>query len=204
MAYFDNFENVLYDFSINTDRTEERNIVMDVMKRFTLHIDAKDILTFTEPYLIQVGETAEVIAYRLYGDMNLNWTIMFINGNFDVYSDWPMAYEQVVEYSKVKYGEDNLNKIHHWERVPEMMEVGMVVYDGDVLDTAKSGLVFWPNNMCQYADKEDNLQDMFEIATYTNLEHEIRENELKRYIRVIRPQFIAEFIKLYGDSAING
>ena len=209
MSYFKLFPNVRYDFSVKTDKTDIIDVVQDMMLRSSLYVDKKDVSLFFMPYTVQEGETPEIIAYNLYGDPQLHWVVMFVNHVFDIYNDWPLPMMSLYDYCVNKYGADKLDRVHHWEILPDQMEVGSVVYsDAGVLQKELSGLVFNTLNgvdtYIQYVSDVENGNDFtrYEFATYTNYEYEIRENEIKRYIKVIRPAFIAEFVKLFNASLL--
>ena len=39
--------------------------------------------------MLKKGETPEMIADKLYGDPNLHWIVMYVNGITDRYHQWP-------------------------------------------------------------------------------------------------------------------
>lgn len=213
MSYFNKFSHIKYDFTTKTDLVDQIDIVQDLMTRSTLYVESTDSNLFFQPYLVQEGEKPEVIAYNMYGDPQLHWTVMFVNQVFDIYSDWPLDSASLSQYCIDKYGADKINLIHHWEILPDQMEIGRVVYDTTIegstttytLRTDLSGLIF-ANGKVRYesAVVEGALYDEYEYATYTNFEHEVRLNELKRRIKIIRPQFIGKFVSMFNDSLING
>lgn len=200
MSYFDKFDTVKYDFTINTDKADVIDTVQDITRRASLFIKESDLLVLTSPYRISDGERPEITAGKLYGDPSLCWTILFINGITDIYDQWPLSSNALEEYCKAKYGADKLGNIHHWEQLPEKYEIGQVVYQDGVLDLSKSGLIF---NGSKFKYKSTPNSSWKDYVTYTNLEHEIRMNDIKSVIRVVRPEYIASFVDLHNKSIIN-
>jgi hypothetical protein len=56
-------------------------------------------------YSIQEGDTPEIIADKYYDDSYKYWIIMYSNQLMDPMWDWPMDYNQFVDYLNSKYGQ---------------------------------------------------------------------------------------------------
>ena len=73
-----------------------------------------DNMAMMNLYDIEDGQKPEHIAYDVYGSVDYYWLILICNNIIDPYHDWPKSELDVVEFSKQRYGDDNLNKVHHY------------------------------------------------------------------------------------------
>lgn len=145
--------------------------VRDIFRRVSI-IEANLNNYNLEYYTILDGEQPEDVAYKLYGDAKLYWTIMLANNIIDPYNDWYVSTEVLEAYTKQKYGEDFLNVHHHWI-LPERPEV-CVEYDRDKLASG-------------------------EILPVTNLEHEVILNDARQEIQVVSKTDIRDFVKEFRN-----
>jgi hypothetical protein len=65
-------------------------------------------------YQIKDYDTPENICYRLYGDSSLSWILFYFNSIIDPFFDWPLNTNELRKYCINKYGENNLDTVHHW------------------------------------------------------------------------------------------
>lgn len=56
------------------------------------------------PYVVKDGERPDNVAYKFYGDPNLDWVVLLSNEMYNVYEDWPLSSIQFENYIIDKYG----------------------------------------------------------------------------------------------------
>ncbi len=56
------------------------------------------------PYVVKEGERPDYIAYKFYGDSNLDWVILLSNEIYNIYDEWPRNSVDFEEYLIEKYG----------------------------------------------------------------------------------------------------
>lgn len=106
---------MLYTFDIGgkivtkivTDTTFNVRVLKTVLENITIY----------DEYIIRDGETPEIISDKVYGTPLYHWVLMLINQRFDYYKDFPMSYDNLLNYVQSKYGFGNENLIHHYEDV---------------------------------------------------------------------------------------
>ena len=174
--YFDSFPVIRYG---STDGTIKN--VTNLLRRVAVRSKVKTNSSLFDTYDVKNGETPEIIADKLYDDPKLHWIIMLVNNVTDRYHDWPMSEQQFNSYLNEKYS--NPDGIHHYEISQESGDTTqkIEVYDPDLLSSTSAG------------DVSDS--DAYNSATaITNREFEESEQDKKRKIRLLDPQYIQQFV----------
>ena len=174
--YFANFPIIPYDSVGNG----EFKYVTNLLKRVALRTKVKTNTLLYDTYDVKEGETPEMLAYKLYGSVDLHWVILYINGITDRYHQWPMSTPQYLAFLNDKY--TNPDGVHHYE---------ITQTSGDTTVTIDIGT--------------DNTEHSG-ATTITNREYEEERQDTLRKIRLLDPayidQFVEEFENLMGESIL--
>lgn len=144
-------------------------------------------------YTIQQGETPEQVSNKQYGSPDWYWTILILNNIIDVHQDWPISdYELDLAIEK-NYG-NTQDKIKFWE-TKERYEGNNLVLEGGVIieynqDTSAQQVAGYYPSYTFTTPSGSILSGSQVMAPVTNREFEYRENEKKKEIFLIRPQFL--------------
>jgi len=168
--YFKNFKHVLYDFTVKTDSSVNIDTVQDLTTRVSTYITPKELDMLCELYMIKDGETPEMIANSFYENPLLHWVILYINEITDFYSDWPMSELQLVNHCTTVYGS--------------------ALYD-------TRWTVKIPENIVMDRHLIENLYGSAYAVDVTNWDYEVQQNEQKRFIKVIKPIYVGEFVNKF-------
>ena len=109
--YFSKFPTILY--APNVDVNSAR-VATDVTKRVVMSRMLRDNAVFFEDYIINDGETPELVAYKYYGNQYLHWIVLLANMVADIKSDGPMRETVFEKYIDDKYG-DTKYDIKYWQ-----------------------------------------------------------------------------------------
>ena len=162
--YFENFPVIPYD-SLGDYTTKD---VTNILRRVALRTNVRTNVLLYDTYDVREGETPESIADKLYDDSELHWVIMIVNNITDRYHGWPMNGAQFLQYLNDKYS--NVDGVHHYE---------IAQTSGDTTQIINIGT--------------DNTN--YPSATLiTNREYEQAEQDKKRKIRLLDPQYIQQFV----------
>lgn len=109
MSYFAEFPYINYTLPNNTNKfLKNISFKPEIIER------VKNERSSFETYTLKDGDTVELVAHKLYGDVNLHWAIMVANNMISPYFDFPLSVNQFDEYIfqkyKSQYDSDN-NKI---------------------------------------------------------------------------------------------
>ena len=170
MSYFSQFPVIPYDALGDG----EAKIVTNILKRVVARSQVSEQTTMFDTYTVKDGETPEMIAHRLYDDINLHWVVLLFNNVKDRYHDWPMSNLQFEAYLKDKY--DNVNGVHHYE-----------ITETSGHQTTKID-VGTNNSIYPSADSISNYD--FEAT---------RQDQL-RQIKLLYPQYVDRFVKEFHEK----
>jgi hypothetical protein len=155
-------------------------------------------------YMVQSGETPEQISEKKYGSTDWYWTILLLNNIIDVYNDWPLADYELDKSIENKYG-DKQNDVKFWE-TNELYEGNILILKGGQIIEYNEGRPqqqaagYYPS----YLNSQNQLVSVFTLTTpsglvlsgsqvmtpVTNREFEYRENQNKKEIFIIRPEYL--------------
>lgn len=117
MNYFNYLPTVLYT---DLTRTDDQGAVSltNILTRSAFLKEIVDNSALFYEYQVKDGETAEIIADKLYNDPHRAWIVLLFNNLMNPYYDFPLTSEQLHDLIEEKYGqtiEDSQTTIHHYE-----------------------------------------------------------------------------------------
>ena len=176
--YFKSFPVIPYDSKGDLQFKDVTNL----LRRVGMRTKLKTNTFLYDTYSVKEGETPEMIAHKLYGDSELHWIVLLVNEITDRYHQWPMSGMQFLDYINDKYS--NPDGIHHYETTQTSGDRKIKLeVENDVDEDAYTGL-----------------------TPITNREYEENEQDKKRKIRLVDPNFIGQFVdefeKLMKESII--
>ena len=173
--YFETFPKRQYDI----DNSGNTKIVTDIFRRVKVRNKISDNVILFDKYDVQEGEKPEDIAYKIYGEADYFWVVTLINNVVNRYYDWPLDEFVFQQYVADKYS--NPDGIHHYEVTQSS---GKQTGEGPA----------------DYTHKLEVNSTHPGAQSVSNREYEQREQDKKRQIRILSPQYLAafeeEFVKL--------
>ena len=174
--YFANFPLIPYDSVGNG----EFKLVTNLLKRVAVRTKVRTNILLFDTYDVKEGETPESIAYKLYGDTEYHWIVMLMNDITDRFHGWPMSTPQFLSFVNEKYSDPN--GTHHYE---------ISQTSGDSTTKIEVGTV---------------NTDYPTATAVTNYEYEEADQDKKRQIRLLDPQYVTtfaeEFRLIMAESSI--
>ena len=176
--YFKSFPVIPYDSKGDLQFKDVTNL----LRRVGMRTKLKTNTFLYDTYSVKEGETPEMIAHKLYGDSELHWIVLLVNEITDRYHQWPMSGMQFLDYINDKYS--NPDGVHHYETTQTSGDTKIKIeVENDVDEDAYTGL-----------------------TPITNREYEENEQDKKRKIRLVDPNFVGQFVdefeKLMKESII--
>lgn len=154
--YFSEADKIEYGNYIVTDITKRTNIIQDLIKNEDFYYD----------YVVMSGDTPETVAADKYNDPYLHWIIFLVNEIYDPLFQWYMTYREVVEYSKLKYGDPQFQETQYW---------------------------LWQD--VKYKTKPDISIDPSDLAVaVSNLDVEVARNDANQTIKMVYPEYTQQIV----------
>jgi len=184
MGYFRELPNIAYQ-SFLSDSNSSRNylIVKNLFRRCKLRDDLQNVFTIFNKYEIVEGARPDTVAEELYGDAELDWVVLMTAGIINVRDEWPLSDRQIYNYSNQLYG-NQLNEVRFYEtREVKDSNGRLILPKGKVVDSTFS----IPN-------PDDFNTTISPINGISNYEYEVRKNDAKRSIYLLKVEYLQQFL----------
>lgn len=208
--------NIVDDVDKSLSRKEEYEIV-NFLHRYVFKKSIVNDISMYSYWTIRTHETLFSISNILYQSTYYFWVILLLNNMSDPLYSWPMTEGQLQIFCNKKYGRDNTYKLHHYESVktgdlyslPEGHIVTPPVVDkntnihllerikmkyGEGIDDPRSIVDLLP----AYKDGIVNPYQ-YQYREISNYEYEERENNKRKKIKLLKPQYLPQILKEKED-----
>ena len=202
MAYFQELPDISYPSLLPTrNKIEDRITVKNIFKRSKLRTDVDQAVTAFDYYYVEDQQRPDVLAQDLYGDSELDWVILTTNNITNIRDQWPLDSNDLHNYMLEKYGsEQNILGIKHSETVEVVDQFNRVLlnsglqvdanfsftFSGSVTSTTGTLIKVLLNNL--------SSNTINPVKSITYYDYEVKLNEEKRKIKVLKPQYLGAFI----------
>ena len=167
MEYFETFPKIYYDIAGNGNY----KLITDILRRFKVRNRIQEDPVMFDKYEVTDGEKPEDVSMRFYGTPYHHWVILSMNNIMDRFYDWPLSQIDFQTYIAEKY--TNPDGIHHYEI------------------TQSSG----STSKLDYSHLVEVNSDTSGASSVSNREYEQRLQDNKRLIKILRPEYLSEFIE---------
>ena len=165
--------------------------VKNLFKRTKISEQVFSDLTFFTKYQIITDERPDNVAFKVYGDPNLDWMVLLANNIINVQQEWPLEHTSYYNYLINKYGSDAaLQNIHHYETREIKNSVGKIIVPEGLEVASDFSITFFDTGL--------GVQQTISTEIVTEITNEVYENRInddKRNINVIKPRFIGLIIE---------
>jgi len=200
MGYFRELPNIEY-LSPLSDRNSASEYIQakNLFKRVKLRDDFYNSFTNFDKYQITEGERPDQVALELYGSAQLDWVVLISANIVNVRDQWPLSNKDMYDFVENAYG-DEMNSVRFYETIEVKDSKGrLVMPEKQVVDrnfksprptteTAESYVQFWDSGLEQVVTKYNITRPV------TNFEYEMRLNDEKRGIFVLRPSYLQQLL----------
>ena len=180
MSYFRELPDIEYQSPLS-DRNSSLDYVRvkNLFRRVKLRDDLKNVFTLFNKYEIKEGARPDSVAEELYNKADYDWVILISAGIVNVRDEWPLSNYHLYNYALEKYGGE-INATKHYETKEIKDDSGRVILPaGKVVDSDFTILSLTPSQV---------------VVPITNYEYEVRKNEEKRSIYVLKPEYVGVFV----------
>ena len=187
--YFKQLPNFDYISRINERKSNRDYLeVKNLFRRPLIREDIfNDFMSFTK-YKIIGDERPDEIAYKIYGDEDLDWVVLLANNIINVRDEWPMTQGDFNNYLSEKYGDTGgADLIKHYETIQIQDSKGKIfVPKGKIVDSTFKAT---------FLDSGTNqLVEVSPIKGITYRTYEERLQDDKRNINILESRFLSYVI----------
>ena len=192
MGYFRELPNLRYP-SFLPEKTSSLDYVevKNIFRRAKLRDDLQNNFTVFDKYEVPMDARPDTVAEDLYGSAQFDWVVLTVAGILNVRNEWPLSDKDIYDYSFDKYGE-SLNSVRFFE-TKEVKDTNgrLILPEGKVVDSNFT--------IPKPGEPTATLNPVTGISNY---EYEVRLNEEKRNIFVLREEYLQEFLSDMRDLMI--
>jgi len=198
MTYFREFPDIEY-LSPLPHRTSSFDYVRakNLFRRVKLRDDLQNVFTLYDKYIINDGARPDTVAEELYGSAEYDWVVLVSANITRVRDQWPLSDRDIYRFSEEKYGIEGINTIKFYETTevkdPDgkiILPAGKVVDSNFKISYSYDGKVYTNDSIISGATVLINNP----VVGITNYEYEVRKNNDKRLISVLRPQYLQQYL----------
>ena len=196
MGYFQELPNILHPSLFpSRNKVESTIVVKNLFKRSKLRTDVDQAITAFNYFDIKEGMRPDMVAQELYDNPELDWVVLTSSNITNIRNQWPLNHNDLHEYMLEKYGsEENIAKVHHYETRKIVDEYNRVVIP--------AGLEVDSNFSFQYLNFSGQVIKVLSsqvVAPVTNYQLEVRLNDEKRRIRILKSEYLSAFISEHRE-----
>jgi hypothetical protein len=184
MSYFRELPNLEYQSFLSSRKgSDEYLLVKNIFRRVKLRDDLQNVFTIFNKYQIQEGARPDTVAEELYGSSQYDWVVLIGAGIINVRNEWPLSDRDIYRYSEQLYGND-LNAVHHYETKEIKDSRGRLILPaGKIVDSTFT-----------IPDPNISIQTLNPVVGISNYEYEVRKNNKKRDIYILKPAYLQQVI----------
>ncbi len=184
MSYFRELPNLEYQSFLSSRKgSDEYLLVKNIFRRVKLRDDLQNVFTIFNKYQIREGARPDTVAEELYGSSQYDWVVLIGANIINVRNEWPLSNGDIYKYSEQLYGND-LNAVHHYETIEVKDSNGRLILPaGKIVDSTFT----IPN-------PKISIQTINPVVGISNYEYEVRKNNKKRDIYILKPSYLQQVI----------
>jgi len=197
MGYFRELPNLEYQSFLSDSISSKSYLtVKNLFRRNKLRDDLNGVFTLFNKYEIPEGSRPELVAEEFYGKADLDWVVLMTAGIINVRDEWPLSNYHLYKYADEKYGAA-LNDIHHYETKEVKDSSGRLILPKEKVVDSDFKLTYLDDGTT-YSNDNDLSGDFTLISSpvrgVTNWEYEVRENDKKSSIYLLRREYLQQFL----------
>ena len=184
--------------------------VTNIIARFGFEKNLIENSSAFYKYSIQESDTPEIIAHKFYENSERHWIVLLFNDIIDPQFDWPLKYETLIKYVDKKYTANgaanttvqtglawamSVNNVQSYYKIVTRTNIN----NESIVETIQVNANTYANVATSSSSVTLQSGDVI-IQTVTRskktyYEYEQEENEAKRDIILLKPEFISQIEK---------
>ena len=188
MGYFRELPNLQYQSPFTSRVSSDSYVtVKNLFRRMKIRDDLQNVFTVFNKFTISDGERPDTVARDLYGKSTLDWVVLTTAGIINVRNEWPLSSKELYDFTVEKYGLTKINDVRHYETKEIKNSHGVVILpSGNIVGAGFS--------VSYYDERNITTTPSDTVRGVTYYEYEVKENEKKRNIFVLRTEYLQQFL----------
>jgi hypothetical protein len=184
MGYFRELPDLQYQSFLSDSLSSQSYLtVKNLFRRNKLRDDLSGVFTLFNKYEIPEGSRPELVAEEFYGDAELDWVVLMTAGILNVRDEWPLSNYHLYKYAEEEHG-TALNDVHHYETKEVKDANGRLILPKEKVVDSNFTI----------PDPADYSATLNPVRSVTNWEYEVRENDKKSSIYLLRREYLQQFL----------
>jgi len=212
MASFFNYYPLTY-YTVDANTTS-LDTVTNIIARFAFENSLKENSSAFYKYDIKDSDTPESIASKYYNNPERHWIVLMFNDIIDPQYDWPLKYENFIEYVDAKYSANgaanttvqsglvwaqSINNVHSYYQVNTRTTTSTTADSKTIEEKIQITANAYANVITGTSTYTlDNGTVVREVVTKEKLtyyDYEMEVNEAKRKIKLLKPEFAGSVVQ---------
>jgi hypothetical protein len=173
--------------------------VKNFFRRYVISEDVFSYIAYFKKYAIQDGDRLDSIAEKAYGDPFYDWIIILTNGMINPIFDWPLTTFELNKYLENEF-DNAYGTIMYYQTIEDELQEEMF---GQVLLKGGTKVDEFYYNSVQKFNIDGIITDVSASSFCTEVsiaDHETKENEKKREIYLLKPQYLNDFVSEFRKT----
>lgn len=198
MGYFRELPDLDYQSFLSDSLSSQSYLrVKNLFRRNKLRDDLKGVFTIFNKYEIVEGARPDTVAEEYYGDAELDWVVLMTAGILNVRNEWPLSNYDLYRFAENKYG-TTLNDVHHYETIEVKDSDGKLILPAGKIVDSDFKIYYYDNDQYYTNDAtvlgENVTRISNPVVAIGNYEYEVRKNNEKSSIYLLKPQYLQQFL----------
>jgi len=205
--FFNYFPKTVYTANTNSSGLDT---VTNIISRFGFEQKLKDNSAAFYKYSIQDSDTPEIIAHKYYDNSERHWIVLLFNDIIDPQFDWPLKYDVLIDFVDAKYTANGAANTTVQSGLAWAMSVNNVqsyykivtrtnIDNDSIVETIQVDSNTYVNVATSSSSvtlqSGDVITQTVTKSKKTYYEYEQEENEAKREISLLKPEFVLQIEK---------
>ena len=205
--YFNYFPKTFYS---NDNASTGLDSVTNIIARFGFEQSLKNNSSAFYKYQIQESDTPEIIAHKYYGSAERHWIVLLFNDIIDPQFDWPLKYDTFIDFVDAKYTANgaanttvqsglawamSTNNVQAYYKIVTKTDIDNVTLIEKIQVDANTYANVATSSTTITLQSGDVITQTITREKKTYYDYEMEENEAKRDITLLKPEFVSQIEK---------
>lgn len=216
MANF--FNNFPVTFYTNSNTSTSLDTVTNIIARFGFQSSLKENSSAFYKYTVKDSDTPEIIASKFYNNPERHWIVLLFNDVIDPQFDWPLKSDTLITYINDKYSANGNTHVPYQTGIQWAQDAGNIKAYYKTITRTISGSTIDSKTIVEKLEIDANthtnlpvttntytlhngkvVTEVISKTTQTYYDYEVESNDLKRNIRLLKPEFVPRVVEEFKN-----